>query len=177
MDKLAWYGPTDRYRPAPGGGMCMSVFAIAEQNHKVLVGIPKRNKRWESEWVPAWASYSKEDYGDGFRQWRLPSGYLREGEHPDACVRRIVRDQVGVEKFDVSPARIFSYATPSDWYPGNDHWDIVFVYGVKLHQPVSVRPWWKELRFLSRTELGNARFGWNDDLMKDLKLVAPSDEG
>jgi ADP-ribose pyrophosphatase YjhB (NUDIX family) len=118
MDKLAWYGPTDRYRPAPGGGMCISVFAIAEENHKVLVGIPKRNKRWGSGWVPAWASYSKEDYGDVFRQWRLPSGYLREGEHPDVCVRRVIRDQVGVEKFDLSPARVFSYSTPSDWYPG-----------------------------------------------------------
>jgi ADP-ribose pyrophosphatase YjhB (NUDIX family) len=151
--------------------MCISAFAVIEEKGKVLVGVPKRNVRWGSEWGPAWAHYSREDYRDVFRQWRLPSGYLREGEHPDSCIRRIMRDQLGVEKFGASRARVFSYASPSDWYPGNYHWDIVFVYDVALGQRVALKPWWKALRFVGRQELRNAQFGWNDDLMKDLNLV------
>lgn len=153
--------------------MCISGFAIIRAGRKVLVGIPKKDRRWGSEWIPAWVHHSEKDYGDVFRQWRLPSGYLREGEHPDSCVRRVINDQLGVDRFDMAPARVFSYATPSDWYPGNHHWDIVFVYEASLRQEVSIQPWWKELRFVGRTELERARFGWNDDLMKDLGLAGP----
>jgi ADP-ribose pyrophosphatase YjhB (NUDIX family) len=177
MDRLAWYGPADRYQLPPGGGMCISVFAIVRESDKVLVGLPERHERWSSEWIPAWRSYPKEDYDDVFRQWRLPSGYLREGEHPDACVNRVMCEQVGLEKFDVAPARVLSYTSPSDWYPGKDHWDLVFAYDVSLRQSIKRVPWWKELRFMGRAELESARFGWNEDLMRDLKLVDPRDAG
>jgi ADP-ribose pyrophosphatase YjhB (NUDIX family) len=177
MDRLAWYGPEDRYQSSPGGGMCMSAFAVVREGDKVLIGLPQRHQRWSSEWIPAWRSYPKEDYDDVFRQWRLPSGYLREGEHPDACMNRVMREQVGVERFDVSAARILSYTSPSDWYPGNDHWDLVFAYDVSLHQSITQAPWWRELRFMGRTEMRDGRFGWNDDLMRDLGLVDPPKGG
>jgi hypothetical protein len=171
MDRFAWYGPADRYQSPPGGGMCISVFAVAKEGDEVLAGLPEQHERWASEWIPGWRSYSKEDYGDLFRQWRLPCGYLREGEHPDICVSRVMREQVGVERFDISAPRVLSYTWPSDWYPGNDHWDLVFVYDVRLRSPIRMGAWWKELGFVGRTELSGARFGWNDDLMRDLDLV------
>ena len=155
--------------------MCISVFALIRESDRVLVGLPERHERWLSEWIPAWRSYPKEDYDDVFRQWRLPSGYLCEGEHPDVCMNRVMREQVGAEKFDAAPAHVLSYTSPSDWYPGNEHWDIVFVYEISLRQPVKRAPWWKELQFMGRTELKDARFGWNDDLMMDLGLVDPQD--
>ena len=86
-----------------------------------------------------------------------------------------MREQVGLERFDVTGARVLSYTSPSDWYPGNEHWDLVFVYDVTPRQPIRSAPWWKELQFMGRAELKDARFGWNDDLMVDLKLVDPPD--
>ncbi len=171
MRRLAWYGPTDRYQAAPGGGMCLSVFAVAKHRGKCLLGVPNRDDRWMTEWIPAWRSYSKEDHEDVFNQRRLPSGYLREGEHPDDCLRRVVREQIGVREFTASPPKVLSYATPSEWYPGNEHWDIVFAYDVKLHQPVKVLPWWSKLGFMGKAELADAKFGWNDDLMRDLGII------
>src|SRR5439155_11949617 len=99
-----------------------------------------------------------------------PSTYLLEGEHPDKAMRRVMRDQLGLRTFTVSTPRVFSYTWPSDWYPGNDHWDLAFVYPVKISEPIKNLPWWKELRFVDREQLGRTNFGWNDDLMKDLKI-------
>ena len=60
----------------------MSAFAVVREGDRVLVGRPERHERWKAEWIPAWRSYPREDYDDVFRQWRLPSGYLREGNTP-----------------------------------------------------------------------------------------------
>ena len=169
--RLAWYGPTDRYQPAPRGGMCISVFVVARAGDACLLGMPKGRKRWIAEWVPAWGAYPKEDLEAVFRQWRLPSGYLREGEHPDDCLGRVVRGQLGVQGFTSSGSRVLSYSTPSDWYPGSEHWDLAFVYGVELHGAPKARPWWRELRFVGGTERTHADFGWNDDMMRDLGLT------
>ncbi len=171
MEGLAWYGPIDRYNPAPGGGMCISVFAVVKKGEAYLIGRPRRVERWFSEWLPAWNAYAKKDLEDVFKQWRLPSGYLREGEHPDECLRRVIRDQIGVKEFKVSAPRVFSYTAPSDWYPGHRHWDIVFAYDVTLDEEPSDLPWWRELRFVERSDLQRLNFGWNDDFMADLGIV------
>jgi ADP-ribose pyrophosphatase YjhB (NUDIX family) len=104
-------------------------------------------------------------------QWRLPSAYLQEGEHPEDTVRRVLRDQLGLRKFVISPPRVFSYTWPSDWYPGNNHWDLAFVYPVKVSESIKELPWWKELTFVGKGQLEDADFGWNDDLMKDLGIA------
>ena len=84
---------------------------------------------------------------------------------------RVVTDQLRQSTFTKSSPRILSYFTPSDWYPGNFHWDLVFAYEIELKGPVERLPWWKELRFASRAELKAADFGVNKDIMKDMKLV------
>ncbi len=177
MRGLAWYGPTDRYDPAPGGGMCISVFALVRRGDSYLVGIPAPKERWFSEWVPAWNSYAQGDLDDAFKQWRLPSGYLREGEHPDDCVSRVMREQIGVKRFKVAPARVFSYATPSDWYPGKTHWDLVFAYDVVCGGRLRKLPWWKELRFVKRSALQKSNFGWNEDFMVDSGILVRRKKG
>ena len=50
----------DTSRPG-GAGMCISVFAVIGRGRKALVGIPKRHRRWRSEWVSGWLMYSSED--------------------------------------------------------------------------------------------------------------------
>lgn len=171
MKGLAWYGPIDRYNPAPGGGMCISVFAVVKEGDSYLIGRPARTGRWFSDWIPAWNSYPDEDLEAVFEQWRLPSGYLREGEHPDGCLGRIMREQVGVKRFRASPPRIFSYANPSDWYPGNTHWDLVFAYDVTGSERPGKHPWWRELRMVRRSALQRYNFGWNEDFMVDLGIL------
>jgi ADP-ribose pyrophosphatase YjhB (NUDIX family) len=151
--------------------MCISAFAVVKEGDACLLGVPRGRRNWIAEWVPAWGAYSKEDLKDAFKQWRLPSGYLREGEHPDDCLRRVVREQLGVRSFKASRPRVFSYSAPSDWYPGNEHWDLVFVYKVKLQGTPKTLPWWRELRFVGRLERGRADFGWNEDMMRDLGLM------
>ncbi len=171
MRRFAVFGPTDRYPPATGGGMCISVFAIARRGGKVLMGVPNMKKKWISEWVPNWGIYSKADLDAEFKRWRLPAGYLLEGEHPDQALGRVMRDQLRIDGFKATSSRVLSYAAPSDWYPGNMHWDLVFVYEVDVSGPVRKLPWWKKLRFMDRAGLQDADFGWNDDFMRDLELA------
>ena len=82
-----------------------------------------------------------------------------------------MHDQLGVKEFSQSAPRIFSYNAPSDWYPGSDHWDLVFVYEVGISQEPRKRPQWKELVFLGRRDLGKRDFGWNNDFVRDLGLA------
>ncbi len=72
--------------------MCISVFAIVRREGKLLMGVPKGKRRWISDWVPAWGSYTKEDLDSEFKRWRLPSGYLLEGEHPDQTIKRVMKE-------------------------------------------------------------------------------------
>jgi hypothetical protein len=137
----------------------------------VLVGVPRRRQRWISEWASGWLMYSNKELKEVYRQTRLPSSYLLEGEHPDLALLRVMRDQLGIEKFSAPAPQIMSYNSPSDWYPGNLHWDLVFAYRVKTSASPRKFPWWQELAFLGRQELRKKNFGWNEDMMKDLGLV------
>ncbi len=151
--------------------MCISVFAIVERGDKVLAGVPEWSAKWTSEWISSILSYPLEERREAERQTRLPSTYIYEGEHPDDALKRIMNDQLGVQKFSVSAPKIFSYNSASDWYPGNEHWDLVFAYRVRTSQEPLKRPLWKELDFLNKIELRKRDFGWNNDFVRDLAIV------
>jgi ADP-ribose pyrophosphatase YjhB (NUDIX family) len=147
---------------------------MKDNEQSVLIGIPKRTRRWRADWL-----YSKIKHigPEIFEEWRLPSCYLREGEHPEDAVRRIVREQLGIRRFKISlNPKICSYYSRSDWYPGEKHWDLVFVYRVRFTQSNAPTKrsmkWWRELHFYRKgRELRSKNFGWNVDLMQDLKLT------
>lgn len=152
--------------------MCISVFAIVANGRKVLVGIPEKQDLWKSEWVPGWDMYSRHDLAEALQKWRLPSSYIRVGEHPIKALQRVMVDQLQIDSFTSSPnPKILSYNSASDWYPGKYHWDLVFVYSVRASQRLVKPPWWRELAFVERSRLEGKDFGWNVDLMKDLKLI------
>ncbi|MDA4122887.1 MAG: hypothetical protein OK456_06895 [Thaumarchaeota archaeon] len=171
MKKYARYGPPDRYPSPPAAGMCLSVFALVKRNKKLLVGVPVQHNRWQSEWVPQFQSYSKEELAEVYSKTRLPSAYLLEGEHPKDSLSRVMRDQLGMERYSASSPRVVSYTSPSDWYPGNSHWDLAFLYEVKTSEAPKKLPWWQDLSFLGKAELRRRDFGWNQDMMKDLGYV------
>ncbi len=171
MKKYARYGPQDRYLPPPAAGMCLSVFALVRRGSRLLVGVPAFHERWQSEWVPQFQSYSKKELAEIYAQTRLPSAYLLEGEHPDDALGRVMRDELSIERYSAASLKVLSYTAPSDWYPGNSHWDLAFVYEVKTRQTPKKLPWWRELSFLGREELRTRDFGWNQDMVKDLDLA------
>ena len=168
----ARYGPSDHYLSPPSAGMCLSVFALAERGSEVLVGVPKRHERWTSEWLLGWHFYGEEELKEALLEKRLPSTYLWEGEDPKAALSRIMNSQLQVSKFRAGGPRVLSYYSPSDWYPGNNHWDLAIVYPVKVQQPVGRPPWWRELGFVEKSRLRAKQFGWNADFVSDLGIVA-----
>ncbi len=183
--RFARYGPTDHYEDAPAAGMCLSVFAVVRRPGKkkgVLLGLPKRDDKWASEWISGWKSYSEKELAETLAQWRLPSSYLKEGEHPEEALRRIMEDQLGIGDYSISKKkgpRIFSYTSPSDWYPGNNHWDLAFVYEVRTKglKDGNLPKWWQELEFVKKKkDFLTKDYGWNDDFMRDLFGFAKSDK-
>jgi ADP-ribose pyrophosphatase YjhB (NUDIX family) len=175
--RFARYGPSDHYESPPPAGMCISVFAVVKRQGKkgVLFGLPRPDNRWPTDWLTSWRSYSEKELSKSYQEWRLPSVYLAEGEHPDEALRRIMKEQIGIANFEMPKGgpRIYSYSAPSDWYPGNNHWDLVFVYDIKV-RPKDVKDvprWWQELGFMKKKEIRGKNFGWNEDLMRDLELL------
>jgi hypothetical protein len=168
LRKLARYGPLDRYNPPPAAGMCISVFALVRERGKLLVGVPARGGRWASEWLPSITKNTGKDLDREWAAWRLPSAYICEGEHPGDALERVMRAQLGVESFASSGPRLFSYSEPSDWYPGNKHWDLAFAYEVVTAQTPSKRPHWRQLAFLGVKELRKRDFGWNNDFVREV---------
>lgn len=171
--KYARYGPVDRFDGYPKGGLCLSVFALVErqEDQSVLVGIPSNRKRWLSDWL-YWKR--KADGAEVFEQWRLPSLYLKEGEHPRSGLDRIMVRQLGIKKFKlVKPPRIFSFYSPIGWYKGEKHWDFTFVYQIELQETLKLaNNWWKQLFFCKKgKELREKNFGWNNDLLEELNLA------
>lgn len=57
-------------------------------------------------------------------KWTLPSALINFGEHPESAVRRIVKEQLGVEPRSVRLLDTQSY--------GDKHWDLCFVYDVAI---------------------------------------------
>jgi hypothetical protein len=107
--KYARYGPPDRYDKPPKGGMCISTVAVIRRNCKVLLGHTTAHPRWRKEWLTTFQYYSSKELEEAYAELRLPSAYLREGEHPDETLDRIMKDQLGVKKYRTSLPLVFSF--------------------------------------------------------------------
>ncbi len=61
-------------------------------------------------------------------------------------------------------------------YQGNNHWDLAFVYDVKVRKgakELQVPKWWRELEFVKKKkDFLTKDYGWNDDFMRDLLGLA-----
>jgi len=171
MAKFVRYGPPDRYG-MPEAGFCASTFAIIKSGRKVLLGIAKPHPRWAAEWQPNFSVYSREEREEEFRLWRFPASYLYEGEGPDDTLKRIGRDMLGAKRWAVTGSKTYGFYDPSDWYPGKMHYDLCFVYDVKLAKVPAVPPWFQELEFVDSRKFRAKDFGSaQGDLARELKLV------
>lgn len=173
----ARYGPADRYDGPPAAGMCISVFAIVQKGNdkgRFLIGLPKKElDRWHQDWL---YSKIKDPNPETLVLWILPSCYMKSGESPRKALARIMNEQLGIKKFKILPEqpRIVSYYSPSSWYPGNRHWDLAFIYTTVITKgvPENIRQrYWRDLRFVRKgKDIKTKNFGWNSDLMSDLRL-------
>jgi hypothetical protein len=170
--KHARYGPLDRYNSPPAAGMCLSVFVVARRGSKVLAGVPRMHERWTREWAPNWLVMDKADAAADLERPRLPNTYVYEREDPAETAARVLREQVGVKKFQVKGVRVLSYPSVSEsWYPGQPHWDLAFVYDVRAAPPAKTPPWWRELGWMDWRARKGQDWGWNEDLYQDLGLL------
>ncbi|MCA1812691.1 MAG: hypothetical protein LC624_01920 [Halobacteriales archaeon] len=167
----ARYGPQDRYERPPPAGMCISVFALLEQRGKVLVGLAQDHPRWRKEWLPQLRAYDDDERNLPLTWLRLPSTYLREGEHPERGLARVLRGQLRVTSWTIQDAHIGSWTYPSTWYPGHKHWDLAFTYRVKARLPAKHGPWWKELAWCAPGDVRAKDFGWSDDYARELGIA------
>ncbi len=124
--------------------------------------------------MPSWEHSSKEDLAATMGGALLPSTYLLEGEDPADTLDRIVRKLVGVKRYDLAKDRplVYSATQESGWYPGHAHWDVAFVYDVKIDAlPERIPPWWRALEWRGPDELRSREFAWNDDLVRALRIA------
>lgn len=170
--KHARYGPPDRYEDPPAAGICITVVAVIRRGRKVLLGHVTAHRRWMMEWMTTFQVYSPKELEEAYSELRLPCAYLREGEHPDNALGRIMKDQLRVKRYTNAGPKVFSwYSLSTEWYPGKRHWDLLFAYVVKAQIPAKTPPWWSDLGWVDTKRLRAADFGWNRELMQSLELV------
>ena len=133
--------------------------------------IRQRIPAGERNGLAAFQHYSSKELEEACAELRLPGAYLREGEHPDETLDRVMKDQLGVKKYGTSLPLVFSWYSPSDWYPGKRHWGLLFAYKVKAQAPSKIPSWWRDLSWVNPSALHACDFGWNRELMHELRLV------
>lgn len=57
-------------------------------------------------------------------KWVFPSSIINIGENPEASIRRIVKEQLGIDPKSVKLIDVQSY--------GDKHWDLCFVFDVSI---------------------------------------------
>lgn len=95
---------------------------------------------------------------DGADGWRLPGATLQWGEHPEACVRRALRDQVGLEPEYVVLADVESAAA--------GQWSVTFHYRCDAGRPPRPGSAVREARFFQVEHLPPTAHGtWERDVI------------
>ncbi len=158
MSEFTLFGPSDKHCMIHGG-FCISVFAIVRSHEKYLLVRPASHRRWKEEWAPNWRIYSEEGIGNELQKWRFPSSYIIEGEHPDSTLRRLLRDQLGIEKYSISDSTLLNFYEPSRRYPGQHHWDYCFIYHVETEEIPPLSPWFSEIKYVPAHDLDEGAFG------------------
>jgi ADP-ribose pyrophosphatase YjhB (NUDIX family) len=160
-ERWARIGPTNKawMIHVPKAGLCLSAFVvITGPENCILIGLPKKHKAWpEQGGLPLMHAEELEREG----MYLLPATHLMMEESPDKAAMRIAREWVGYAKAKPSFLMVQSHTRPSSLWkgesiyrPGLNHWDICFVYSMRVDGlPPKVKPWWKEMKFVSPSEI------------------------
>ena len=137
----------------------MSVFAIIKKNGRVLVCKPADLQKWQEEWAPNLRIYEPSVLSVESQAWRFPSSYIKEGEAPSDTLRRLMKDQLGIEKYRVASNSFYNFYDQSRRYPEHMHWDYCFVYDVDLEEDPKMKPWFSALEFVDLKGMKIENFG------------------
>ncbi len=127
--------------PTPDQGLCIGSFLIIEKKGALLFG-----------------KAVKPEFAKG--KWLLPASHLKYGEHPDDSVKRIVKEQLSTEAKEVKYRGLWGFAPL--------HWDICFVYDVKLRN---------EPKPLDQAEASKypEDYFYSSQLFSDLRYLRPQE--
>ncbi|MDG6985740.1 MAG: NUDIX hydrolase [Nitrososphaerota archaeon] len=171
MAEFAYFGPTEKHS-SPKGGFCISAFAVAKENDRVLLLKPRDHPRWAEEWAPNWRRYTPDTLLHEWESWRFPSSYVKEGESPEDTLSRIIREQLELRSYEVISSRLLNFYEPSRSFPGSMHWDYCFVYEVALKERASLKPWFSAVEYVATVGLKPGEFGSaQGSLASELKLI------
>jgi ADP-ribose pyrophosphatase YjhB (NUDIX family) len=132
----------------PRAGLCLSVFVLVgdpKNPNLVLLGRPAATAPWAEigslEAAPLAALQDR---------WLLPASHLLEFESPRAAAERVVREQLGLDHFELRGPEVFSESYPSRHDPeAGTHWDLHFLFRLDWPRGRELRsPAWKELRMI-----------------------------
>ncbi len=139
--RFARFGAEKIVFPTPEQGLCVGSFLIIEKGGALLFG-----------------KAVKPEFAKG--KWLLPASHLKYGEHPDDAVKRIVKEQLTAEPKSVKYRGVWGFT--------EGHWDMCFVYDVKLKN---------EPKPLGEAEASNypSDYFYSSQLFSDLKFLRPQE--
>jgi ADP-ribose pyrophosphatase YjhB (NUDIX family) len=130
----------------PVGGICISAFLVVTRgtSNEVLLGRLNPEAPWDELGALGGALLERASKG-----WMIPSSHLMLFEPPGNAARRILKEQLGLEKLALASPEVFSdvYDHP---VAGPNHWDIGYIFKAQMPsgEALSRLPAWKELRFV-----------------------------
>jgi len=132
----------------PHAGLCLSAFIVARKGRSILLGRPRAHAAW-----PRMGGFPKRHAAEIEKEgaWLLPATHLLMEESPDHAARRIAHEWAGLRG---RPRFLMVQSHLRPHPPGSQqHWDICFIYEMRVHQPPKPRPWWSDMRFLSTAKV------------------------
>jgi len=164
--RLGEWDPRELFHPSDAG-VCLSVFLVAKRGNSILVGRVRGTRDWpEKGGFPRYRAIQLEHTN----AWLLPATHLMMEESPDHAAKRIAREWgglTGVPKFLTIQSHIRPSTQVRRGGKGN-HWDLCFVYELKAAKSPKPRPWWSEMRFVPRSQIGKLKMGRGHlDILKE----------
>ncbi len=145
------------YSRLPDDGMCLSVFLLLHPSGRteaVLAGRVAPQADWRR--LGALAPERSRQASSG---WMLPASHLRLFEGPDEAARRILAEQLGLDRLPLTGPRVISESYRRDGPANDPHWDLHFLFEGEwpAGQPLAHTAW-SELRFIDPAQAPSEPF-------------------
>jgi ADP-ribose pyrophosphatase YjhB (NUDIX family) len=131
----------------PEGGLCLSSFLVLTEgdSQRVLMGRLNPDARWDE--IGALDADRVRVHSKG---WMLPSSHLMLYESPQEAAQRVLREQLGIQRLELSEAKVVSeVGTPKRFATLARHWDLEFIFRGEMTDGSAPRhDAWSELRFI-----------------------------
>lgn len=161
-----WEDPNLAIKEIPDGGFCLSAFVVLTKTankEEILLGKINPEANWE--YVGALNKNFATNIAKG---WMIPSSHLIFGEDPKDAAKRILREQLGLEKLELKGPFVVSFQYPSSRMPQYMHWDIEFIFSGEVNN-VAKNELWNELQFVNIKNVSRKDFArGHEDILEAL---------